>query len=337
MVLGDLSRANVNDVRPAEDICKKPKDSFRLLLYRAERGRWMIRYHRWSVLRLECLIFLRTPDSEGNRCISPMIYLWHIIDIKYGISTESFTIQQNRSQKKRNLDVPKITNIRSTLARMNNISIVPCRMEDVEEMEPVGTAAFATDPVNQAIFDVTTANEDDLADYRAWRVQLNRERMKGDGKYYFKAVDDATGKMIGYIGIFDPSVDIAAQAQFPRPACINVEAEKSLKDQLHEAEERWMNSQERMWCKLALIELPGSIILILCQTFNRCWFIPTIKVVESGNAFFNAVFRSPTKLEGPSFLKVPWWEQDFTKVAVFRWSKHSMSNFQTARSTRWVS
>jgi hypothetical protein len=138
---------------------------------------------------------------------------------------------------------------------MNNISIVPCRIEDAEEMEPVGTAAFATDPVNQAIFDVTTANEDDLADYRAWRMQLNRERMKGDGKYYFKAIDDDTGKIIGYIGIFDASVDIASQAQFPRPACINVEAEKRIKEQLHEAEEKWMNSQERMWCKLSICRI----------------------------------------------------------------------------------
>jgi hypothetical protein len=129
------------------------------------------------------------------------------------------------------------------------ISILSCKFEDARELFMVGEKAFSNDLLAIAVFDRSTASAEKLAEYRAWRVGRTQMRLSGQGKHYFKAVDDSTGRIVGYMGMLDPSVDVSAQSPLPPTDCINVEVEAKMRMELAEVHHKWVGDRKDIWCK----------------------------------------------------------------------------------------
>jgi len=130
-----------------------------------------------------------------------------------------------------------------------SINIQPCKPGDAEDMIIAGEAAFADDDLNNAIFNPRNGTPEEVAEYRAWRIARSRQRQSGEGKFYFKAVDESNGRIVGYVGLFTPSVDIGAQQpSAARPACMNVEFEKATMERLDAVEKKWIGDRKDVWC-----------------------------------------------------------------------------------------
>jgi len=128
------------------------------------------------------------------------------------------------------------------------IIIKDALVSDAEEMILTGEAAFANDLMNQAIFDRANAPPEEVAEYRAYRIAVATERMDRDGSHYFKAVDDSNDRIVGYVGIYNPSVDSTKPSSVPKPACMNQNFEKEVMDSLYAAERKWIGDRKDVWC-----------------------------------------------------------------------------------------
>ena len=130
------------------------------------------------------------------------------------------------------------------------IDILPAVPEDAEEFFPVGEAAFANDLLSNKTFSTATATAEELAEYRSWRIDLSKLRMSGHGKHYLKAVDDATGRIVGYLGMYSPGADMDANSKLPRPSCVNVHVDDELRRLLPETKKKTLGDRQDVWCML---------------------------------------------------------------------------------------
>lgn len=73
----------------------------------------------------------------------------------------------------------------------------------------IGSLAYAKDElfnIFQAQKRSTTSRAEQEATYLAWRTERSRNRIRGEGKAWFKAVDSRTGLIVGFTGVFAPEV-----------------------------------------------------------------------------------------------------------------------------------
>ena len=130
-----------------------------------------------------------------------------------------------------------------------SISIQPAVIEDADEMLDVGIAAFAGDLMNMAIFNLDNATPEELAEHSQWRTSMTRLRISGQGKHWFKAIDEASGKIVGFTGLYSPDADTSNLASLPKPKCINVEVYNEIISTLEAAKKELMGNRQDYWCK----------------------------------------------------------------------------------------
>lgn len=131
-----------------------------------------------------------------------------------------------------------------------SVSILPCTLDDVDAMITCGEQAFANDVLVNTVFNPATATAEEIQANHDYRVAIGRKRMTGSGRYYFKAADDTTGSLIGFVGLFDPQVDVGSQSQIDaaRPKGFNEEFEIKFRSALREAEAKAIGDRKDVWC-----------------------------------------------------------------------------------------
>ena len=131
------------------------------------------------------------------------------------------------------------------------ISILPATLEDADEMIEVSMAAFAKDRLSIAHNRLDRASPDQLAVWRRWRYVMMKVRMDGEGKYWFKAVDDTTGSIVGYAGLYAPGAApvAATMASLPLPIFMNQEIEEDLRAMQKSAKAKHLDDRDDVWCK----------------------------------------------------------------------------------------
>lgn len=90
------------------------------------------------------------------------------------------------------------------------ITILPAHPTDASTLTPMGLLAFSNDPLNRRLLKLSTATPAQLAAHEQWRIKRNERRMAGPGKFWFKAVDDESGEVLGFTGALAPGQEGAA-------------------------------------------------------------------------------------------------------------------------------
>ena len=132
-----------------------------------------------------------------------------------------------------------------------SISIQKCTVEDAEEMITVGGKAFENDELLLHIFNLKTATAEQREQYQAWRMAVVKQRFIGEEKFYYKAVDESSGKLVGYVAMYGPNVSIAdnhAPESIQKPTFINVKADDEFKATLREMEAKHIGERKDVWC-----------------------------------------------------------------------------------------
>ena len=133
------------------------------------------------------------------------------------------------------------------------ITIVPATGSDVASLTIVGLQAFADDPLNKALEKVAELNPTERSKHLQWRTQYNLRRMTGPGKFWFKAVDSATGDLIGYVGMVAPKKSRpeppkADENHAEVPANVDVELLGIFERKCEEMQEKLMGGRDDYWC-----------------------------------------------------------------------------------------
>lgn len=144
------------------------------------------------------------------------------------------------------------------------IDIVPATGSDVGPLTVVGLQAFADDPLNKALEKVSELNPTQQSEHLQWRTQYNLRRMTVPGKHWFKAVDSATGNLVGYVGMLAPK---KTRAEMPSdvdesraevPANVDVELLAVFERKCEEMQKRHMEGRDDYWCKTSSYAVVGS-------------------------------------------------------------------------------
>lgn len=135
------------------------------------------------------------------------------------------------------------------------IKILPATGEDAPDLLEVGIKAFAHDLLSNSTFDLQAATPEQAEEYREWRNGLSRLRMSGPGRHYFKALDEASGKIVGYAGIFGPNVERPPHTAVPRPSFLNTEVDDELMEKLKVTREECLHGREDLWCKFVQTDI----------------------------------------------------------------------------------
>lgn len=135
------------------------------------------------------------------------------------------------------------------------IDIVLATGSDVGPLTIAGLQAFADDPLNKALEKVSELNPTERSTHLQWRTQYNLRRMTGPGKFWFKAVDSATGNLVGYVGMLAPK---ETRPEVPSdtdgshaevPANVDVELLAVFERKCEEMQKRHMAGRDDYWCK----------------------------------------------------------------------------------------
>lgn len=86
------------------------------------------------------------------------------------------------------------------------ITILPATSDDVPQMTHVGLLAFQDDLLNRAIIPLHKATPEQLEEHWAWRQARMVQRMTGPGRFFYKAVDEESGNVVGNCAIFAPEI-----------------------------------------------------------------------------------------------------------------------------------
>lgn len=129
-----------------------------------------------------------------------------------------------------------------------SIIILPVELKDAPDINVIGDMAFSTDLLNATLFNRGAASPEQFAEYRAWRLKMIEARLSVKGQCYFKAVEETTGKLVGYVGMMDPTVDVPSLSHLPDGDFMDVAVEADTRAKLQEMHERWMGGKNDVWC-----------------------------------------------------------------------------------------
>jgi hypothetical protein len=134
------------------------------------------------------------------------------------------------------------------------ITILPVTPSDAPSLTSLGLQAFSTDPLNAALEKYSTLDPTQRSEYLSWRTERNRRRMTGPGKFWFKAVDSATGNLVGYVGMLAPErsrpgPEAVDEGLASAPANADMALWGDFVGRLEEMRERCMGGRGDYWCK----------------------------------------------------------------------------------------
>lgn len=133
-----------------------------------------------------------------------------------------------------------------------SISILPCTSSDAAATIDIGMRAFADDPLNRRTMNLAAATPTQLEQFRAWRTGMAELRMSGPGKHYFKAVDDGTREVVGFVGMYAPEGfggEAGWQSPAPAPDFIDDDAQGEVRAKQRAAREKWVGPRGDVWCE----------------------------------------------------------------------------------------
>jgi hypothetical protein len=129
---------------------------------------------------------------------------------------------------------------------------------DAAALTSTGLQAFATDPLNKALENYSALNPTQRSEYLQWRTERNLRRMTGPGKFWFKAVDSASGDLVGYVGMLapersrpGPESNGVDEGLADAPANADMVLFGVFVGKLEEMRERLMGERRDYWCKFA--------------------------------------------------------------------------------------
>lgn len=91
-----------------------------------------------------------------------------------------------------------------------SITVTPATPTDALTLTKIGLAAYA----NDKLFNIFLPQDEESRSlsvpqqeiaYLAWRTERSRKRISGEGKYWFKAIDER-GDIVGFTGVYEPEV-----------------------------------------------------------------------------------------------------------------------------------
>ena len=92
----------------------------------------------------------------------------------------------------------------NTEDNMASFDIVPIDQGDADPLTRIGYQAFADDLLNKRLYNLIDPTPEQLEEDLQWRIGRNDRRMHSAGSHWFKAIETATGKPVGYSGIVAP-------------------------------------------------------------------------------------------------------------------------------------
>ena len=156
------------------------------------------------------------------------------------------------------------------------IEVQPSGEEDASILVPLGIRAFADDAMNQKIFDPATATAEQNKEHLEWRIERHKKRVRGVGRYYFKAIDEETGAVCGYSAVMSPEGKRGnvlegtqgAGTGGVEEANLPVSTPKETKDFLLAMDEKMkalkkdaLGEREDVWCKSSNIQKVVSLVI----------------------------------------------------------------------------
>jgi hypothetical protein len=131
-------------------------------------------------------------------------------------------------------------------------NIVPIGETDASVLTRVGYKAFADDLLNKRLYNLEDATPAQIEADLQWRISRNEKRMHGAGSHWFKAIEPATGKAVGYCGILAPEKG--------KPKGLDVDDTKTPETMNHELlavigakgkelREKHVGKRDDYWCK----------------------------------------------------------------------------------------
>lgn len=132
------------------------------------------------------------------------------------------------------------------------ISILRADVSDAASTIDVGMRAFEDNALSQLTMNLHTATPEQVQHWREWRTDMAKMRIDGPGRYYFKAVDDDTGEMLGFTGIYAPEVynaEAPGHAPTPAPDWINHEAENEFRTAQTAMSRKHLGERKDVWCQ----------------------------------------------------------------------------------------
>jgi hypothetical protein len=138
------------------------------------------------------------------------------------------------------------------------IDVLPATCSDAASLTSTGLQAFATDPLNKALENYSALNPAQCSEYLQWRTERNLRRMTGPGNFWFKAIDSASGDLVGYVGMLapersrpEPGSDGVDEGLADAPANADMVLFGVFVGKLEEMRERLMGERRDYWCKFA--------------------------------------------------------------------------------------
>jgi GNAT superfamily N-acetyltransferase len=145
------------------------------------------------------------------------------------------------------------------------ITILLATVSDAASLTSVGLQAFSTDPLNKALENYSALDPTQRSEYLQWRTERNLDRMTGSGKFWFKAVDSATGDLVGYVGMLAPKKtrpepeSSVGEWHASAPANTDLELFAVFVGKLEEMQERLMGGRDDYWCKFCREVMFGGL------------------------------------------------------------------------------
>jgi hypothetical protein len=145
------------------------------------------------------------------------------------------------------------------------IEILPATGSDVSALTIVGLQAFANDPLNKALEKVAELDPTQRSEHLQWRTQYNLRRMTGPGKFWFKAVDSATGDLVGYVGMVAPKESRpepvkADESRAEVPANVDLGLLGAFERKCEEMQKRHMGEWDDYWCESVSCTVVDSLV-----------------------------------------------------------------------------
>lgn len=134
-----------------------------------------------------------------------------------------------------------------------SISVLPATLSDAAETVDLGMRAFKDDPLSRRTTNLDMATSEQRKQFRDWRIGISTTRMQGSGKHYFKAVDDATGAIVGFIGTYAPEgfdLEATFQSSTPAPDFIGHDSQGEFRERQIAARAKWLGERKDVWCEL---------------------------------------------------------------------------------------
>jgi hypothetical protein len=142
--------------------------------------------------------------------------------------------------------------------------IVPIGETDASVLTRIGYKAFADDLLNKRLYNLEDATPAQIEQDLQWRIQRNEKRMHSSGSHWFKAIEPATGKAVGYCGILAPEKGKPKGLDADdtkMPETMNQELWAVIGAKGKELREKHVGKRDDYWCKSIPISVQSCLYI----------------------------------------------------------------------------